>query len=131
MGLLLLGSSSIWATIAMIAVLAAARPILKEANYTAYAAVMTPLVILLLDFGQAPSWAAVVDRLAATLAGCVLALTIGYLIWPGLSAPARGVVESQRGSTMDANWSVVRTTPGGISSSDRKRRPSEGRSRRC
>lgn len=79
--LLLLGSSSEWTGIAMIAALAAARPILRETNYTAYAAVMTPLVILLLDYGQEPSWGPVIDRLAATLAGCLLALTLGTLAW--------------------------------------------------
>jgi uncharacterized membrane protein YccC len=83
--LILLGSPNAWAMVAMIGVLAAARPVLKEANYTAYAAVMTPLVILLLDFGQAPSWAVVADRLVATLAGCALALALGYLLWAKVS----------------------------------------------
>jgi len=92
-GLLLLGSSSMWAAIAMIAVLSTARPILKEANYTAYAAVMTPLVILLLDFGREPSWAVVVDRLAATFAGCTLAVTFGYLMWSRIHPPARTAVK--------------------------------------
>jgi len=87
-GLLILGSSSVWAVIAMIAVLAAARPLLRETNYTAYAAVMTPLVILLLDFGQTPSWAVIVDRLVATLTGCALSLTLGYLAWSRLFPPA-------------------------------------------
>ena len=86
--LLLLGSSSTWIAIAMITVLAAIRPILTEVNYAAYAAVQTPLVILLLDFGQPPSWTTVIDRLAATLVGCALALTLGYFGWPALS-PAR------------------------------------------
>jgi hypothetical protein len=93
--LLLLGTPPTWAIIAMIAVLAAARPILKETHYAAYAAVMTPLVILLLDFGQAPSWSPIVDRLFATLAGCTLALTLGYLIWPKLSSPGRMPVENK------------------------------------
>jgi uncharacterized membrane protein YccC len=94
--LLLVGSPNMWAMIAMIAALAAARPVLLDTNYTAYAAVMTPLVILLLDFGQAPSWPAVVDRLVATLVGCGLALTLGYLAWSSLSPPARVSVESKR-----------------------------------
>jgi uncharacterized membrane protein YccC len=94
--LLLIGSPNMWAMIAMIAALAAARPILIEANHTAYAAVMTPLVILLLDFGQEPSWAVVGDRLAATLAGCALALTLGYLAWSSLSPPARVSVKGKR-----------------------------------
>ena len=82
-----------WTLIAIIAALAAARPILMAANYTVYAAVMTPLVILLLDFGQEPSFAAIVDRLAATLAGCGLALALGYLAWSRLFPPARVAVE--------------------------------------
>jgi hypothetical protein len=86
--LLLLGSPPTWALLLIIAALSAARPILLETNYTAYAAVMTPLVILLLDFGQDPSWPAVIDRLAATLAGCGLALTLGYLGWSRLSPQA-------------------------------------------
>lgn len=93
--LLLLASPPLWALLLIIAALAAARPILLETNYTAYAAVMTPLVILLLDFGQDPSWAAVVDRLAATLAGCALALTLGYLGWFRLSPPVRLPAQSK------------------------------------
>jgi uncharacterized membrane protein YccC len=64
-----------------IAALAAAIPALLERSHTAYAAVMTPLVPLLLDFGRAPSWTLVADRLVATLVGCALALTLGYLVW--------------------------------------------------
>jgi DNA-binding MarR family transcriptional regulator len=79
---------------------AVTRPILVETSYTAYAAVMTPLVILLLDFGQAPSWSAGVDRFAATLAGCGLALTLGYLGWPRLSPPARLPVRSKTAPPM-------------------------------
>jgi hypothetical protein len=93
--LLLLASPPVWALLLIIAALAAARPILLETNYTAYAAVMTPLVILLLDFGQDPSWADVVDRLAATLAGCGLALTLGYLGWSRLSPPAHAPFQSK------------------------------------
>ena len=80
-GALMFAAPSVWGLIATIAVLAALRPLLRETNYTVYAAVMTPLVILLLDYGQAPSLATVMDRLVATLAGCTLALTLGYLVW--------------------------------------------------
>jgi uncharacterized membrane protein YccC len=94
--LILVGSPNTWAMIAMIGALAAARPMLIETNYTAYAAVMTPLVILLLDFGQAPSWVVVVDRLVATLAGCTLALTLAYLAWSTLFPPAPASAENKR-----------------------------------
>jgi hypothetical protein len=96
-GVLLLGSSSsAWATVLVIAVLAAARPVFRGVNYTAYTAVHTPLIILLLDFGQGASWAVMVDRLAATLFGCAVALALGYLMWSRGSPPAVAAVESKR-----------------------------------
>jgi uncharacterized membrane protein YccC len=79
--LIFLGGPPAAVVVMLIALLAAARPILREANYTAYAAVITPMVIMLLDFGRQTSWALIVDRLMATLIGCVLVLTLGYLIW--------------------------------------------------
>jgi len=89
-GALMFAAPSVWGLIATIAILAALRPLLREANYTVYAAVMTPLVILLLDYGRAPSLATVMDRLVATLAGCTLALTLGYLAWLGFINGGRG-----------------------------------------
>ncbi len=56
---------------------AAARVLLKDSNYAAYSAVMTLLVLLLIDSGGTPSFSLLADRPAATLAGCVLALTLG------------------------------------------------------
>jgi hypothetical protein len=87
--LLMLVSSSMWSIVAAISVLAAARPILMQANYIAYAAVQTPLILLLLDFGRSPSWTIVADRLIATLAGCAIAMTIGYFGWSRIAPPAR------------------------------------------
>ena len=87
--LFMLWESPMWAVIALIAALAAVRPILIEANYLAYAVIQTPLVILLLEFGQDSSWALVIDRLAATLAGCTLTLTLGYLGWSGITPRER------------------------------------------
>ncbi len=68
-----------------IAALAAARPVLRAGNYTAYAVVMTPLIVLLLDLGQAISVAILADRLTATIAGCLITLSFGYLPWTGCS----------------------------------------------
>ena len=70
-----------WGLIAAIAVLAASRPLLRAGNYAAYAAVMTPLVMLLLDFGQPQSLGTMRDRLAGTVAGCLIALTLGNPSW--------------------------------------------------
>ena len=67
--------------VALVAVLAAARPILRPGNYTAYAAIMTPLIMRLMDLGRPPTWETLVDRLLATTAGCGMAVTLGYLVW--------------------------------------------------
>ncbi len=77
----LLGLPPLWVIIAMVAVLAAARTILININYTAYTAAMTPLIILLLDFGRPISPAILANRLIATFAGCLIALIPGYLVW--------------------------------------------------
>nr|NJM03036.1 FUSC family protein [Desulfobacula sp.] len=82
--LLMLWEPSNWAVIAVIAAVAALRPILIETNYLIYAAIQTPLVILLLEFGQESSWVIVIDRLTATFAGCGLALVLGYIGWSRL-----------------------------------------------
>ncbi len=92
--LFLLGPISTWELVTIVALLAAARTILVERNYTAYATVMTPLIILLLDFGQPPSWGTIFDRLVATLAGCAVAFALGYLGWSRLTATGKAVVKS-------------------------------------
>ncbi|WP_028316248.1 FUSC family protein [Desulfatibacillum aliphaticivorans] len=81
MSLLMFVGLPVWGVVAMIGLLAAMRPVLLETNYFIYAAVQTPLVLLLLDFGQDPSWELALTRLLATLAGCLIALTLGYLGW--------------------------------------------------
>jgi hypothetical protein len=77
----LLGMPPGWVLIAIIAALAAMNRLLWQVNYAAYTAVMTPLIILLLDFGQEIDGMVIAVRLAATMAGCLLALTLGYLPW--------------------------------------------------
>jgi hypothetical protein len=79
--LLLLTAPPAWIMIAVIAALAAARPIFRATNYTAYAVFMTPLIILLMEFRQEISWIVITDRLIATFVGCTIAFTLGYLIW--------------------------------------------------
>jgi hypothetical protein len=79
--ILLLGLPPLWIIIVLIALLAAARPILIDINYVAYVAVVTPLIILLLDFGRDPSVAVIANRLIATFVGCFIALILGYVTW--------------------------------------------------
>ena len=52
-GVLLIAPPPDWALVAGMGVLAGLRPLLRARNYLAYSAVMTPLIILLLDAGQA------------------------------------------------------------------------------
>jgi uncharacterized membrane protein YccC len=43
---------------------------------------LTPLIILLIGMSSANPWIDLVDRVAYTIAGAVLALAAGYLLWP-------------------------------------------------
>ncbi|MFI6598321.1 FUSC family protein [Nonomuraea sp. NPDC050536] len=70
-----------WALVPVVAVLAGVRPLLKERNYTLYAMVMTPLVLLLMQGGAPITPATIGYRLADTVIGCAVALAIGYLPW--------------------------------------------------
>ncbi len=70
-----------WTLVPVVAVLAGVRPLLKERNYTLYAMVMTPLVLLLMQGGAGITLATIGYRLADTVIGCAVALAIGYLPW--------------------------------------------------
>ena len=83
---LLLWSLPLWAVVLSVAALAGARPILRAGNYTAYAAIMTPLIILLMELGQQPSASVIVDRLVATIVGCTLVFAADHLVWARLFA---------------------------------------------
>ena len=71
----------IYLLIVVVAFLASLRVIFRETNYLLYAAVMTPFVIILLDFGTSASISLLLDRLAATLIGCAIAFIFSYLIF--------------------------------------------------
>jgi len=79
---LLLTTLPTWGLVVAVGVLAAARPLLKVRNYALYAMIMTPLVVLQLDFGRAATLSTMADRLLDTLLGCAIALTLGYLALP-------------------------------------------------
>ncbi len=89
-GVLFLGAWPAYAAVALIGLLAAGRVALREVNYTAYTVVMTVLIIILLDFGSAPSVMTGVDRFLATLAGCVVSTLLGYLPWGVLDGTEAG-----------------------------------------
>jgi hypothetical protein len=77
----LIGVLPTWGIVALIGVIGAVRPYLKLANYTAYAAVMTPLITMLNELGNDISWAVLRERVIDTLLGCVIGLCVGYLPW--------------------------------------------------
>src|SRR5262249_21177753 len=68
-GLLLSVKPPVWALVSGIAVLASMRPFLRVRNYLAYSAVMTPLIITILDAGKPLDAGVLIDRLIATLIG--------------------------------------------------------------
>ncbi|HEX4214989.1 MAG TPA: FUSC family protein [Candidatus Dormibacteraeota bacterium] len=67
----------------VMAVFAGILPISVRRNYGMFSTFLTPLVIMLIDFGASGGPALVVARLLDTLIGCGLVLVIGYLLWPG------------------------------------------------
>jgi hypothetical protein len=85
-----------WLLVLIIGALAAARIALRETNYLAYAAVMTPLVIILLDFGKASSWETILDRLLSTIVGCVISLIFGYYLWPKFMSPTKNEISEKQ-----------------------------------
>jgi hypothetical protein len=69
----------LWVLILLIGLLAGLRPLLRNRNYLAYSAAMTPLVILIIDAGRTPENGVLVDRLAATLSGALLVVAATLL----------------------------------------------------
>ncbi|HVV10661.1 FUSC family protein [Amycolatopsis sp.] len=80
----LLWVPSSWWLVLTVGVLAGLRPFLRDRWYALYAMTMTPLVVLLMDFGHVTTWSTIGYRLADTVAGCAIALVAGYLPWCGV-----------------------------------------------
>jgi hypothetical protein len=87
-GILLVAPVPGWALIAAMGVLAGLRPLLRARNYLAYSAVMTPLIILVLDAGRAPELGILIDRLVATLIGASLVIAVNLTFRKLLGKPA-------------------------------------------
>lgn len=64
------------ATVVAIAALASAIPVLRARSYLLYSAAMTPMILLVLDFGQPRTDGLLLDRLIATLAGSAIVLIV-------------------------------------------------------
>ncbi|WP_438488248.1 FUSC family protein [Streptomyces sp. S186] len=73
-----------------IAVYAAMLPIAMARNYGMFATFLTPLVVTSIDTGTRTGESLFATRLLDTLAGCAIALVLGYLLWPGTWRPRLG-----------------------------------------
>jgi uncharacterized membrane protein YccC len=85
---LLASHTPTWAVLGTIAVIAGLRPLLKVRNYLAYSAVMTPLVVMLLEFGRPFEPEIMVERVVATLAGCAVAMAAEFVAPAQAKSPA-------------------------------------------
>jgi hypothetical protein len=79
------------ATVAVIVALAAAIPVLRARSYLLYSAAMTPMILLVLDFGQPRHGGVLVDRLIATIVGSAIVLAVNWAM-DGVLARARSPV---------------------------------------
>ncbi|RZS40747.1 putative membrane protein YccC [Herbihabitans rhizosphaerae] len=75
-----------WVLVALMAALAFVLPEAKARSYGLFSMFITPLVIVQLDLAHAGNPALVTARLVDTLAGCLIVLVFGYLLWPGSRA---------------------------------------------
>jgi Fusaric acid resistance protein-like len=87
-GALLVYQPPAWGLIVGIGVLAAARPFLRARNYLAYSAVMTPLIIVILDAGAPLGAGVLIDRLVATLIGAALVIGANMIFARAAATPA-------------------------------------------
>lgn len=67
-------------TLVIVIALAALRPLLRTANYLAYAVVMTLLLVAVMDAGTEVSPALLIDRLGATLIGASLVICGNFAV---------------------------------------------------
>ena len=79
----------VWLLLPM-AVLAFAFPYGRNLNYGLLSTFITPLVLLLIDFGARVDGRLARDRLIDTAIGAGIVLVVGYLCWPGTWRPRLG-----------------------------------------
>lgn len=79
-----------WILVVLVAAIGFLLPLAQVRSYGMLAIALTPMVIIQLDLGRAGHWDLVVTRLLDTLAGCVIVLVFGYLLWPASGTPRIG-----------------------------------------
>jgi hypothetical protein len=78
-GLVVAYPPSAWGLVAGIGVLGGLRPVLKPRSYLAYTAIMTPLILLIMDANQPVGAGVLLDRLIATGAAAGLVIIANRL----------------------------------------------------
>ena len=63
-----------------IGMLAVARPLLRDRNYLAYATIMIPLIMLLMNAGQPLGVDVLIDRVVATVIGAGLVVSANWIV---------------------------------------------------
>lgn len=71
---LLLWNPTVWVVTMLVALLGGVRPLFRARCYLLYSLVMTPLILLLMDFGRTPDMGLLRERPLATLIGAGLVL---------------------------------------------------------
>lgn len=79
-----------WLLLLLVLLIAAMLPIGQVRNYGMYTTFVTPLVLVQQDLLHGGSWSTLFDRLINTVAGCLIVLLFGYLLWPGSRKPRLG-----------------------------------------
>lgn len=79
-----------WLLVVFIAMFAVGIAVGKARNYAILSAAVTPLIILQMELSHKGDWLVVLARLLDTVAGCVIVLVFGYLLWPGSMRPRVG-----------------------------------------
>jgi hypothetical protein len=87
-GLVVAYPPPVWGLIVGIGVLAALRPVLMVRNYLAYTAIMTPLIMLIMDAHQPLDAGVLLDRLIATVLAAGLVLVANWLAARWLGDPS-------------------------------------------
>ncbi|MCH6171167.1 FUSC family protein [Pseudonocardia alaniniphila] len=95
-----------YSVLPILAVLCAAIPWAVRRNYWAFSVIITPLVLLLLDYGGTVAPDVLLQRLVNTATGCTVVLVVGYALVPGTWWPP---VDRER-ERVEADLARVTTT---------------------
>jgi uncharacterized membrane protein YccC len=88
-GIVLAVNPNGWVLVAFAAAVAFLLPITQVRQFGMFSTTLTPLVIILLELGHTAGWDLPVARALDTLAGCLVVLVFGYLLWPGARSRPR------------------------------------------